>query len=137
MKAESVRPGVVIGGRTVARATNGVASFTVARSHYSAPARVVTFTDGSKGAFELGTSVDAAGWSEPFPAGGVESKHVKTPGKVRASDGRWRGESVQGMSTRDHDLIAKTNMFDAGRVNGTVGAARGGVGAQSLTGPSF
>jgi hypothetical protein len=137
MKADSVRAGVVIGGRKVVRAVNGVASFKVVKSQYSAPARLVTFADGSCAAFELGTMVDAVGWVEPLPAGGVTSKAIKTPPKVRASRKEWRGESVHGMRTGEHDLIARTNMFDAGRVNGTVGASRNGVGSPILTGPSF
>lgn len=124
MKAQSIRPGCVIGGRPVVRATNGVAQFTVVKSTFSAPARIVRFADGTSAAYALGTEVAAAGYAEPLPAGGVTSKAVKTPLKVRASDKRWRGESVHGMSTRAHDLIAATNMFDRGRVNGTHGAAR-------------
>lgn len=137
MKASNIRPGAVIGGRKVMRVANGTATFKIAKSVYLAPARLVTFADGSRASFELGTSVDVQGWAEPLPAGGVASANVKTPSKVKASDGRWRGESVHGMSTRDHDMIAKTNMFDTGRVMGNIGAARGGVGSPSLTGPSF
>lgn len=137
MKADSVRPGTEIDGRKVVRAVNGVAAFMVARSQYSAPARLVTFADGTRAVFELGTTVQAKGWAEPLPAGGVPSKAIKTPPKVRASRKEWRGEDVHGMRTGEHDLIAKTNMFDVGRVNGVVGASRNGVGAPSLTGPSF
>lgn len=137
MKANSIRPGATIGGRTVTRAVNGTATFQVAKSSYLAPARLVTFADGHRASFELGSSVDALGWAEPLPAGGVASGNVKTPDKVKVSDGRWRGESVHGMRTRDHDLIARTNMFDAGRVNGTVGASRDGAGSVVFTGPSF
>lgn len=137
MNAQSIRPGHKIGKRTVAKATNGTATFAVARSSYLAPARLVTLDNGKRVAYEFGTDVDVRGWAEPLPAGGVASGTVKTPTKVKASDGRWKGESVHGMSTRAHDLIAKTNMFDAGRVNGTVGASRNGVGSPRLTGPSF
>jgi len=137
MKAASIRRGMVIGGRTVATATDGVGTFTAVKSTWSAPARIVTFADGGRAHFELGTDVDAAGWADPLPAGGVASKHVKTPTKVRAHDGRWRGESVRGMTVRAHDMIARTNMFDVGRVNGTVGASRNGVGSARDTGPSF
>lgn len=137
MKAASIRPGAAIGGRRVVRAVNGVASFRVVKSVYSAPARIVTFADGSTAAYELGTNVDVQGYAEPLPAGGVKSTNVKTPAKVKASDGRWAGESVHGMSTREHDLLAKTNMFDVGRVNGMVGPSRNGVGSVVFTGPSF
>lgn len=137
MNAQSIRQHVVIGGRTVERAVNGMATFSVGRSQYAARARLVTFTDGSRAAFELGTDVPASGWAEPLPAGGVASKNVRTPNKVRASDKRWRGESVHGMRTRDHDRIAGTNMYDTGRVNGSVGASRDGVGSVRLTGKSF
>jgi hypothetical protein len=137
MKAASIRPGAEIGGRKVVKAVNGMASFRVVKSVYSRPARIVTFADGTKAAFELGTDVDAKGWAEPLPASGVKSTNVKTPAKVKVSDGRWAGESVHGMSTREHDLLAKTNMFDVGRVNGTVGASRNGVGSVVFTGPSF
>ena len=138
MNAQSIRPGTVIGGRTVSRAVNGTATFQVVRSQYTTEARLVTFTDGTTTAFELGTDVRATGWAEPLPAGGVRSKFVKTPTQVRASRKEWRGESVHGeLTTREHDLIAKTNMFDRGRVNGRVGATRDGVGSVLLTGPSF
>jgi hypothetical protein len=137
MRSDSIRPGTLIGGRKVARAINGSATFAVKKSRYCAPARLVTFADGTRAAFELGTVVDAVGWAEPLPAGNVASKSVKTPPVVRASDSRWRGESVHGMRTREHDLIAGTNMFDAGRVNGSVGAFRDGVGSVRDTGPSF
>jgi hypothetical protein len=137
MNASNIRPGVVIGGRKVVKASNGVGRFRVVKSEYSAPARCVVFADGGKATFELGKDVDAAGWAEPFPAGSVPSKAVTTPPKVRASDSRWRGEAVKGMSTRAHDMIANTNMFDKGRVNGQVGASRNGVGSPRLTGPSF
>lgn len=137
MRAASIRPGMSIDGRRVVRAINGVGTFRVMRSQWSAAARLVTFADGATVPFELGTDVPVDGWAEPLPAGGVASKNVRTPDKVRASDGRWRGEQVHGMRTRDHDLIARTNMYDAGRVNGAVGAARDGVGSVRLTGPSF
>lgn len=137
MRAESIRPGVTIAGRKVVRAVNGVGTFKVARSCWSGPARIVTFADGVTVPFELGTEVSADGWAEPLPAGGVASKVVRTPDKVRASSNRWRGEQVHGMRTRDHDLIAGTNMYDPGRVNGMVGASRDGIGSVRLTGPSF
>jgi hypothetical protein len=137
MKAQSIRPGAVIGGRRVTAATNGVGTFTASKSRWSAPARIVRFADGGVAHFELGTDVDVAGWAEPLPAGGVASKAIKTPPKVRASRTEWRGETVHGMRTAEHDLIARTNMFDFGRVNGTVGAARNGVGSVRDTGPSF
>lgn len=136
MKAQNIRPGASIGNRQVARAVNGSATFRVAKSQYCAPARLVTFADGGRAAFELGTNVDAAGWAEPLPAGGVTSKNVRTPPKVEASSRRWRGESVRGMRVRDHDLIAKTNMFDQGRVNGVTGT-RPGMGSVVDTGQSF
>jgi hypothetical protein len=138
MKARSIRIGTVIDGRTVRRASTGTATFAVKRSTYLAPARIVLFDDGAIEFFELDSEVQVtSGYAEQLPAGGVESKHVKTPSKVRASEGRWRGESVHGMRTREHDLLAKTNMFDFGRVNGRVGASRDGVGSTKLTGPSF
>jgi hypothetical protein len=137
VKAEAIRPGAMIGGRKVVRAVNGMATFRVVRSEYAAPARLVTFADGGQAAYEIGTQVAAKGWAEPLPAGGVTSRVVRTPDKVRASRKEWRGEQVHGMSTRDHDLIARTNMFDPGRVNGLVGAARNGVGSVLDTGPSF
>lgn len=137
MKADSIRPRVVIGGREVTRAVNGVAVFRVAKSQYSAPARLVTFADNSHAAFELGTEVTAVGWAEPLPAGGVQSKAVKTPPKVRASRKEWRGEQVHGMRTHEHDILARTNMYDVGRVNGVVGASRDGIGSTRLTGKSF
>lgn len=139
MNGRSIKPGTVINGKTVARSLgNGVAQFRVVKSVYSAPARLVIFTDGSRGAFELDRPVPGtvSGYAEPLPAGGVKSGHVQGPPKVRAHDGRWRGEQVKGMRTRDHDLIAKTNMFDTGRVNGRVGTTPG-AGAVALTGPSF
>jgi hypothetical protein len=137
MKAQSVRVGHKVGKREIVWAVTGTATFAVGKSTYLAAARLVELDNGKRMAFELGTDVNVRGWAEPLPAGGVESKHVKTPSKVKASDGRWPGESVHGMSTREHDLIARTNMFDAGRVNGTVGASRNGVGSAGLTGPSF
>lgn len=137
MKAQNIREDHKIGKHRVVRAITATATFTVGKSTYLAPARIVTFRNGTTKAYELGTDVDVKGWAEPLPAGGVESKHVKTPSKVKASSGRWRGESVKGMSTRDHDLIAKTNMFDVGRVLGKVGASRDGVGSVRDTGPSF
>jgi hypothetical protein len=137
MKAESIRTGTMISGRKVVRAVTGMATFRVVKSEYAAPARLVTFADGGTAAFEIGTMVAAEGWAEPLPAGGVTSRVVRTPDKVRASRKEWRGEQVHGMRTRDHDLIARTNMFDPGRVNGTVGAARNGIGSVRDTGPSF
>jgi hypothetical protein len=137
MRTESIRQGTMIGHRKVVRAVNGTATFKVAKSQWCAPARLVTFADGTDAAFELGTVVDAVGWAEPLPAGNVASKRVKTPPVIRASDRRWRGESVHGMRTREHDMIARTNMFDVGRVNGTVGASRDGAGSVRDTGPSF
>ncbi len=138
MKAQSLRPGVFIDGRKIVKATNGVGSFRLNKSTWSAPARIVTFADGGHASYELGTDVPATGWAEPLPAGGVESKAIKTPTKVRASDKRWAGESVHGpLTTREHDLIAKTNMFDSGRVMGKVGASRDGAGSVRETGGSF
>jgi hypothetical protein len=138
MKADSIRAGHMIGKRTVVKASTGMSSFKVAKSVYSARARIVTLDDGRTVAYELGTDVDVKGWAEPLPAGGVASGNVKTPNKVRASDGRWAGESVHGpLSTREHDLLAKTNMYDVGRVLGKVGASRDGVGSVRDTGPSF
>jgi hypothetical protein len=138
MKARSIREGHKIGKRRVSRAVNGTATFRIGGSTYNAAARLVTFGNGATVAYELGTDVDVKGWAEPLPAGGVESKNVKTPTKVKASDGRWAGESVHGpLSTREHDLLAKTNMYDFGRVMGKVGASRDGVGSVRDTGPSF
>jgi hypothetical protein len=133
MKAQSIREGMKVGKRRVEKARTGVAVFVVGKSQYSASARIVTFADGTTRAYELGTDVAVKGWAEPLPAGGVESKHVKTPSKVRASAGRWRGEQAS-MHTR---MVAGTNMYDVGRVNGTVGAFRDGVGSVRDTGPSF
>ncbi len=137
MKAQSIREGHKIGKRRVVAATTGTATFRVGGSVYLAPARLVTFLGGRMAAYEIGTDVAVKGWAEPLPAGGVESKNVKTPEKVRASDKRWQGESVHGMSVREHDLVAGTNMYDVGRVMGGVGAARNGVGSVRDTGPSF
>jgi len=139
MKARNIRADHKIGKKRVSKATTGTATFYVGKSSYLAAARIVTFRDGSTKAYELESDVpNVKGWAEPLPAGGVESKNVKTPTKVKASDGRWAGESVHGpLSTREHDLLAKTNMYDVGRVNGTVGASRNGVGAVRDTGPSF
>lgn len=113
MKADNIRKGTMIGEREVSRAVNGMATFRVMRSTYAAPARLVTFADGGTAAFELGTDVAAQGWVEPLPAGGVASKVVKTPAKVRASRKEWRGEQVHGMTTGEHDLVANTWMYDA------------------------
>lgn len=137
MRAQNIRTGHKIGRRTVVKATTGTATFTVARSSFLAPARLVKFDNGATAAYEIGTEVAAVGYAEPVPAGGVASRHVTTPPKIMASARRVRGESVHGMSTRAHDMIARTNMFDVGRVNGTVGASRNGVGSTVLTGPSF
>lgn len=137
MKARSIREGHKIGKHRVSKATTGTATFTVGKSTYHAPARIVTFRNGVTKAYPLDSEIDVKGWAEPLPAGGVESKHVKTPNKVKASSGRWQGESVHGMSTRQHDLLAKTNMYDVGRVNGSVGASRDGMGSVLDTGPSF
>jgi hypothetical protein len=135
----NIKTGTSIDGKTVARATDGYGTFYVARSTYRAPSRDVVFTDGTRRQYEADRPVPGVvrGYAEPLPAGGVLSRHVRTPAKVRASDGRWRGESVHGMTTRHHDMVAKTNMFDRGRVNGQTGAARGGVGPVFLTGQSF
>lgn len=125
MKAESIREGMKIGKRRVVKAYTGGSLFVVGRSRYQAPARIVTFHDGSVRAYEIGTDVPVrSGWAESLPAGGVGSKVVRTPDKVRASSGRWRGESVTGMSTRHHDTVARTTMYDTGRVNGSHGVAR-------------
>jgi hypothetical protein len=137
MKADSIRAGHKIGKRRVLKAVNGTATFQVGKSVYTAAARLVTFASNRTVAYELGTDVAVKGWAEPLPAGGVASKNVKTPAKVKASDGRWKGESVHGMTTREHDLLAKTNMFDVGRVMGKVGASRDGMGDVHLTGHSF
>lgn len=140
MLGRNVKVGTVIDGRKVVRAMSATATFYVKGSPYAAAARHVWLAGMDRPmTYEADKPVPGTvqGWAEPLPAGGVESKNVKTPEKVRASRKEWRGESVHGMRTRDHDLIARTNMFDQGRVNGTVGAARGGVGSESLTGPSF
>lgn len=137
MKAQSIRAGHKIGKHRVVSATTGTATFRVGGSAYLAAARIVTFGNGRVVAYEVGADVAVKGWAESLPAGGVKSRHVKTPERVQASSPRWRGESVHGMSTRQHDLLAKTNMFDVGRVNGTVGASRGGAGSVRDTGPSF
>lgn len=137
MKAQSIRAGHKIGKHRVVSATTGTATFRVGGSTYLAAARIVVFGDGTRVAYEVGTDVVVKGWAESLPAGGVKSRHVKTPDQVRASSPRWRGESVHGMSTRAHDMLANTNMFDVGRVNGTVGASRHGAGSVRDTGPSF
>lgn len=139
MLGRNVKIGTVIDGKRVVKAESGHGTFRVKKSVYGAPARHVLFSDGSRAQYEADRPVPGTvtGYAEPLPASGVKSGNVQTPGKVRASDGRWRGEAVHGMRTRDHDMIARTNMFDVGRVNGTVGAARGGVGSAALTGPSF
>lgn len=137
MKAQSITAGHKIGKRRVMRAVNGTATFRRGASTYLAAARLVTFGNGAMVAYEFGTDVAVKGWAESLPAGNVASKNVRTPAKVRADSGRWRGESVHGMTTRAHDLLAKTNMYDVGRVMGTVGASRNGVGPVALTGPSF
>jgi hypothetical protein len=138
MKARNIREGHKIGKHRVSKAITGHSLFVIGQSRFTAPARLVTFRNGSTKAYLLDDDIDVKGWAEPLPAGAVESKNVKTPSKVRASDGRWKGESVRGpLSTREHDLIAKTNMFDVGRVMGRVGASRDGVGSVRQTGPSF
>jgi hypothetical protein len=138
MMARHIREDHKIGKHRVSKAVTGTATFYVGKSSYVAAARIVTFRNGSTKAYELESDVpNVKGWAEPLPAGNVASGNVKTPSKVRVSDGRWAGESVKGMSTREHDLLAKTNMYDVGRVLGTVGASRNGVGAVRDTGPSF
>lgn len=139
MYGRNIKIGTIINGKRVVKAESGHGTFRVKKSVYGAPARHVLFADGTRAQYEADRPVPGTvtGYAESLPAGGVTSRNVRMPDKVRVSDGRWRGESVHGMRTRDHDMIANTNMFDAGRVNGTVGAARGGVGSQALTGPSF
>lgn len=140
MLARNIKIGTVIDGRPVVKVSSGHALFTVKRSRYTAAARFVWF-DGAQRPVPYEASLPVpgrvTGYAESLPAGGVESQNVKTPPKVRASDGRWRGESVHGMRTRDHDFIAGTNMFDVGRINGVVGASRGGKGSINQTGRSF
>jgi hypothetical protein len=139
MFGRNVKIGTMIRGRKVVKTMSGHATFYVKGSRFTAPARFVWFAGASHPvAYEADRPVPGAiGYAESLPAGGVASKNVRTPEKVRASDKRWRGESVHGMPTREHDLIAGTSMYDAAKVNGTVGAARGGVGPESLTGRSF
>lgn len=137
VKADRIRTGHKIGKRTVTAATNGTATFNIHGNNCLRPARLVTLDNGKRKAYELGTIVaDASGYAEPLPAGGVESSNVKTPAKVRVHDGRWRGEQVHGMTTREHDMTANTNMYDRGRVNGSTTSARG-MGSVVFTGPNF
>lgn len=139
MQGRHLRAGMTIDGRLVKKAVTGTATFKVAKSTYLAPARLVTLAGESRPvAFELDRPVmrKVTGYAESFPAGGVASANVKTPPQIRASDKKWRGESVRGMRTRDHDMIANTNMFDTGRVNGSTGTFPG-AGPVALTGPSF
>lgn len=125
MFGRNVRVGSRINGRLVVKATSGHATFYVKRSAFTAPARFVWFAGAAHPAvFELDRPVPGAeGYADPLPAGGVASKTVKTPERVRVSDGRWRGESTHGIGVREHDLIARTSMFDQGRVNGTHGVS--------------
>lgn len=135
MTADAIREGVKIGTSRVVRAVNGTSTFP---GRGLRPARLVTFANGKSAAYELGTVVAVKrGYAEPLPAGGVQSGTVRTPAKVRAHSGDWRGESdTGGRRVFDHDLIAVSNMFDQGRVNGSTQSARG-MGSVPQTGKNF
>lgn len=144
MDASTLRPGMCVGGRTVRQAIDTFTTRWVRRNGRSVAAgtqrvRRVTFADGTTVDYSHGTPVNATGYADKLPAGPVASKLANNATRIRASDSRWAGESgrLGELRTRELDLISRTNMYDAGRVNGTVGAARNGAGPVALTGPSF
>jgi hypothetical protein len=131
MYGRDIRQGTVIGAQAVIRTTPGTETLwrKTSRNRAAVPAgvrRVVTalYADGTSATFGADDQVTASGYVDILPAGHVASKLANNATRVRAHHGKWRGETVHGMRTSDHDLIAKTNMYDSGRVNGTVGVPR-------------
>jgi hypothetical protein len=131
MYGRDIRRGTVIGGQEVIATTPGTETVwhKVNRNRAAVPAGVrhtvtVLYAAGASATFGMDERVNASGYVDSLPAGRVASKLANNATRVRAHHGKWRGETVHGMRTAEHDLIAGTNMYDYGRVNGTVGATR-------------
>ena len=132
MDASKLRPGTVVDGKRVRQAVDThvtrwehVRGRQIARG--TVPIRRVTYVDGSTQDFVL-LNVRPRTLPEATPGGPthLRSKLANNATRVRASDPRWAGESgrLDDLRTHDVDLISRTNMYDVGRINGTVGVAR-------------
>ncbi|GAA3751066.1 hypothetical protein [Micromonospora maritima] len=112
MRAKSIRPGQTVGGQKVKTRIPGM--------RYGVPTVTIVFVDGTRRTFEEWDEVPVGGYVEPLPAGNVQSKHQRVPGKPRYSDGKWAGE-VGGFSVRTGGREITVGKFNARKVDITAG----------------
>lgn len=133
MDASTLRAGTYVDGKRIRQAIDTHETVWERRKGRTVPTgtqpvRRVTFVDGTTATYALVGVIPQPKPSRPVPGAptALRSKLANSAMRVRASDPRWAGESgvLGDLRTYDVDLLSRTNMYDQGRVNGTVGVAR-------------